>query len=59
MMQNGFMCESANIQNLDPEFADMPILRARKDNVEIGAAMSTSFGCGGTNATLVCKHVDA
>ncbi|MBS0246058.1 MAG: beta-ketoacyl-ACP synthase I [Proteobacteria bacterium] len=59
MMNNGFLCESANIQNLDSEFADMPILRARKDNVEIGAAMSNSFGFGGTNGTLVFKHVDA
>jgi len=59
MMQNGFMCESANIKDLDPDFADMPILRERKDNVQIGAAMSNSFGFGGTNGTLVFKHVDA
>jgi 3-oxoacyl-[acyl-carrier-protein] synthase-1 len=59
MMQNGFMCESANIQNLDPAFADMPILRERKDNVTLGAVLSNSFGFGGTNASLVFKHVDA
>ena len=27
MMQNGFICESANIENLDPAMADMPIVR--------------------------------
>jgi 3-oxoacyl-[acyl-carrier-protein] synthase-1 len=59
MMQNGFMCESANIQNIDPAFADMPILRERKDNVKLGAVLSNSFGFGGTNASLVFKHVDA
>ena len=34
MMQNGFICESANIEKLDPAFADMPIVRERQDNVE-------------------------
>ena len=33
MMNNGFICESANIENLDPAFADMPIVRERRDNV--------------------------
>ncbi|AKR57701.1 3-oxoacyl-[acyl-carrier-protein] synthase, KASI [Devosia sp. H5989] len=59
MMQNGFICESANIENLDPEFEDMPILRQRRDNARIGVALSNSFGFGGTNATLVFKHPDA
>jgi 3-oxoacyl-[acyl-carrier-protein] synthase-1 len=59
MMNNGFICESANIQDLDPAFADMPIARERKDNVKLGAVLSNSFGFGGTNATIVFKHVDA
>jgi 3-oxoacyl-[acyl-carrier-protein] synthase-1 len=58
MMNNGFVCESANIENLDPAVADMPIARKRIDNVEINSVMSNSFGFGGTNATLVFRRFD-
>jgi 3-oxoacyl-[acyl-carrier-protein] synthase-1 len=34
-------------------------LRERKDNVKLGAVLSNSFGFGGTNASIVLKHVDA
>jgi 3-oxoacyl-[acyl-carrier-protein] synthase-1 len=59
MMSNGFICESANIGELDPAFADMPILRERRDNVTLGCVLSNSFGFGGTNASLVFKRLDA
>ena len=59
MMNNGFLCESANIEDLDPEMADMPILRKREDDVEVNCVMSNSFGFGGTNATLVFRRFDA
>jgi len=59
MMQSGFICESANIEELDPAFADMDIVRKRRDNVNLRAVLSNSFGFGGTNASIVLKHVDA
>ena len=59
MMNSGFICESANIEELDPAFADMPIVRERVDNASIGHVLSNSFGFGGTNATIVLKRLDA
>src|SRR5260370_18839528 len=57
MMNNGFICESANIETLDPDFADMPIVRERRDNVALGCVLSNSFGFGATNASLVLKRL--
>ena len=56
MMNNGFICESANIEELDPAFNDVPIARERLDNVELNCVMSNSFGFGGTNAALIFKR---
>jgi 3-oxoacyl-[acyl-carrier-protein] synthase-1 len=59
MMNSGFICESANIDNLDAAFADMPIVRARRDDATLACMLSNSFGFGGTNACVVFKRVDA
>ena len=56
MMKNGFICESANIEELDPAFADVPIVRERRDNQQLNVVLSNSFGFGGTNGTLVFQR---
>jgi len=57
MMENDFIAASANIDNLDPEAAGIPIIRERKDNAGLTTVMSNSFGFGGTNACLVFEKL--
>jgi 3-oxoacyl-[acyl-carrier-protein] synthase-1 len=56
MLNNGFVAESAHIENLDPAFEDLPIVRKRIDK-PIETVMSNSFGFGGTNGCLVMTRV--
>src|SRR5690349_8356349 len=45
MLNNGFAAESAHIENLDPAFADLPIVRQRVDR-QLETVMSNSFEIG-------------
>ncbi|MGB1107419.1 MAG: beta-ketoacyl-ACP synthase I [Parvibaculales bacterium] len=56
MMQGDFIAGSAHIEELDPDFADMPIVQETRDNAGLNTVMSNSFGFGGTNATLVMRR---
>ena len=57
-MEHGFIAESANIDEIDPKFADVPIARKRIDGAKLETVMSNSFGFGGTNASLVFQRYE-
>lgn len=57
MMQDDFIAGSAHIEELDPDFADMPIVQETRENAGLNCVLSNSFGFGGTNGSLVMKRV--
>jgi 3-oxoacyl-[acyl-carrier-protein] synthase-1 len=58
-MRGGFIAESANIEEIDPDVADAPIVRSRIDGAKLERVLSNSFGFGGTNAALVFQRYAA
>lgn len=55
MMQEGFVCANANLDEIEPEAVDVPIVKQRQIT-DLTSVMSNSFGFGGTNACLVFGH---
>ena len=59
MLENDFICGSANIENVDPGVGDRPVVTERIDDAGLNTVMSNSFGFGGTNAVLVYQRLQA
>lgn len=57
MLEEDFVCQSANIRQLDEAAQDVPVALQRIDNAGLNTVMSNSFGFGGTNATLVFSRL--
>lgn len=55
MMESDFICGSANIENIDDEAREFPIVTAATGHPGLDLAMSNSFGFGGTNCSLVFR----
>ena len=58
MMENGFISPSINIEELDADAANAPIVTETREGVRLGTVMTNSFGFGGTNATLVLRRFE-
>ena len=59
MLNNNFLCGSANITNLDESAQNHNILLETEDNHKIENVLSNSFGFGGTNASLLMSRYNA
>jgi len=57
MMRDGFIAPSINIDEMDPEVGELPVVTEMR-KAELNTILSNSFGFGGTNGTLVLGTPD-
>jgi 3-oxoacyl-[acyl-carrier-protein] synthase-1 len=55
MLTRGFVAACANLEQVDPEADDMPLVRTSV-RTELASVLSNSFGFGGTNASLAFRR---
>jgi 3-oxoacyl-[acyl-carrier-protein] synthase-1 len=55
MLEQGFIAPSLNIDRLDPELADLPVV-VRPTDRSLQTILSNSFGFGGSNASIVLRR---
>ena len=56
MLQGDYIAASANVEEIDPEFAGTPVVTSRVDDAGLDTVISNSFGFGGTNCTLAMSR---
>lgn len=56
MLDNNFMVGSANIEAIDKEIGEMPIL-LKNQEINMNRVLSNSFGFGGTNGSLIFEKI--
>lgn len=57
MMEDQFIAPNINLNNIDKECADYPIVTETLEK-ELNIVMSNNFGFGGTNATIIFRKFD-
>jgi 3-oxoacyl-[acyl-carrier-protein] synthase-1 len=58
MLESDFLAGSANIVELDPKAAGLPILTVSRIDAGVRTVLSNNFGFGGTNASLVLQRYE-
>jgi len=56
MMRDNFIIASANVNELDDEAKNFPIVTETRRDVSLNRVLSNSFGFGGTNSSLVFQR---